>query len=120
MEHIILKNVAALLNTAGGYLFVGVDDDGEVVGLEKDGFKSMDKMQIHFQNRLRTLKGNIDGYIETHTPIVNGKEIFVVECVKAKAPIFLEDKLYVRRGPSTTALELPDAVDYIKESFKSQ
>jgi hypothetical protein len=49
MEQVIVKTVCAFLNAEGGSLLIGVDDDGNPVGLQDD---------------LRTLgaKGNRDGY----------------------------------------------------------
>ena len=32
----IIKNVAAFMNTAGGTLLVGINDDGKVLGLDAD------------------------------------------------------------------------------------
>jgi len=48
MEHVITKTICGFLNAQGGKLLIGVDDDGNVVGLDAD---------------LQTFrKGNKDGY----------------------------------------------------------
>jgi hypothetical protein len=49
LEHVIVKTVCGFLNAEGGVLLIGVDDDGRVLGLERD---------------LATLgaKGDRDGY----------------------------------------------------------
>ncbi|MFC4995997.1 helix-turn-helix domain-containing protein, partial [Rubritalea tangerina] len=54
MENQCLKSVAAFLNGNGGYLFVGVDDDGIPLGLNADNFKNDDKLLLHWHNLLRT------------------------------------------------------------------
>jgi predicted HTH transcriptional regulator len=36
MEHVILKTVCGFLNAEGGTLLIGVDDDGQIVGLDDD------------------------------------------------------------------------------------
>src|SRR6266852_4625837 len=36
MEQVILKTVAALLNSNGGNLLIGVQDDGSIFGIEAD------------------------------------------------------------------------------------
>ncbi|WP_231560345.1 helix-turn-helix domain-containing protein [Microbacterium hominis] len=36
MEQVVAKTVAALLNSSGGTLLIGVDDDGRVHGLDRD------------------------------------------------------------------------------------
>ena len=45
-----LKSVVAFLNTEGGILLIGVSDQGEILGLEADGFDSEDKCRLHFKN----------------------------------------------------------------------
>ncbi len=43
MEHAVLKTLAAFLNSQeGGTLFVGVNDEGDVVGLDADQFANED------------------------------------------------------------------------------
>ena len=36
MKHSALKAIAGILTTGGGTLFVGVDDDGNIVGIDSD------------------------------------------------------------------------------------
>ena len=117
IEYAVLKTVAAFLNTSGGFLFIGVSDDGEIIGTQLDGYKSSDKFQLKFTNMLKKLDGSIDGHFISSMNIIDGKDVFVVECDKAKKPVYLEDKLYIRRGPSTIGLSLPDAVSYIEQRF---
>ena len=57
MEHSCLKTIAAFLNSHGGYLVVGVADNGEVLGIEKDGFPNEDKMNLHLVNLLKDRLG---------------------------------------------------------------
>jgi len=48
-----LKSVVAYLNTDGGFVLIGVGDDGEVLGLEIDGFANEDKFILHFDNLIQ-------------------------------------------------------------------
>ncbi len=46
LHHPVLKTVAAFLNTEGGTLLIGVDDEGNVLGLNDDlkvSGKTLDK-----------------------------------------------------------------------------
>ena len=43
IQHASLKNIAALLNTEGGVLCVGITDDKNVTGIELDGFNAESK-----------------------------------------------------------------------------
>jgi len=52
IERIIVKTIAALLNTAGGTLVIGVEDDGNVYGLAEDYKLSGGKGRDSFENWL--------------------------------------------------------------------
>ncbi len=54
LEYASLKTLTAYLNSEGGTLLIGVSDRGEILGIEKDGFVSDDKMQLHFTNLIKT------------------------------------------------------------------
>src|SRR5699024_10427977 len=63
IEHNIAKAIAAFLNSEGGQLFVGVDDDGNVLGLEQDFSLSGEKGEkdgflLKFDNIIRDYLGN--------------------------------------------------------------
>ena len=45
MTHAALKTIAAFLNTEGGDLLIGVDDNREVLGIENDALG--DRRQVH-------------------------------------------------------------------------
>jgi hypothetical protein len=45
-----LKSVVAFCNTEGGTILIGVNDSGEILGLEADGFQNDDKCLLHIQN----------------------------------------------------------------------
>jgi hypothetical protein len=53
IEHAALKTIAAFLNTHGGTLVIGVNDQKEPVGIQRDAFSSEDKMDQHLANILR-------------------------------------------------------------------
>jgi hypothetical protein len=66
IEHAVLKTLAAFLNTRGGTLVIGVDDNGTPLGLEDDGFQSEDKMDQHLANLSRTALVHNTLYACTH------------------------------------------------------
>ena len=47
MTHAALKTIAAFLNTEGGDLLIGVDDDRRVLGIEHDRLENDDKFLRH-------------------------------------------------------------------------
>ena len=53
MEKVISKTIAAFVNSEGDTLFIGVDDDGNVVGLEND-YQLLKKKNIYgFEHEFR-------------------------------------------------------------------
>ena len=53
IEKAWLKTVVAFLNSSGGTLIVGVDDDGTILGIAPDRFDNEDKYLLHVNNRLQ-------------------------------------------------------------------
>ena len=58
IEFSVMKTIAGFLNAGGGNLLIGVNDDGDVHGIEADGFPDQDKMALHFANLIDAKFGN--------------------------------------------------------------
>src|SRR6266496_638743 len=59
LEQVIVKSVAGLTNARGGVLLIGVADDGEIVGLEKDVQMLPKRQDVDgYENHLTTLLDN--------------------------------------------------------------
>ena len=126
MEHVITKTVCGFLNAQGGKLLIGVDDDGNVVGLGSD---------------LQTLgrKGNKDGYelflrqllddslsvptagiVHVSFESVAGEDICVVSAASSGKPVFAKpheggrghSEFWVRIGNATKQLHGDDMLEY--------
>ena len=122
IEHASLKTIAAFLNTAGGHLFIGVDDEGQLLGLEKDGFPNEDKFLLHLTGLIKTkISANHLQFISMQIEVINDLQFLRIDCVKALFPAFLqnnnEEIFYIRTGPSTTNLKISEAVSYISDNF---
>lgn len=118
-----LKTVAGFLNTQGGTLFVGVDDEGEIPGvnLELDKFHrgSEDKMLLHLTNKIRSDLGN-DAlqYVEKQIHEIDGNLVLMVECAPSKTPVFYKkEQFFVRRPASTDELKGEDQMKYYAQRF---
>jgi len=123
VEFSSLKTITAFLNSRGGTLFVGIDNIGEIIGIEKDGFENTDKYLVHFTNIIKTRIGKkplplIDfKFIE-----IDEKKVLKVECQKSNQPIFIktqnnEEEFYIRTGPSSIQIKGSELVDYIEKRF---
>ena len=121
-----LKGVSAFLNTDGGTLLIGVNDDGEVIGLEPDAFPNEDKAMLHIKNLIRQHIGtDFFEYIHYNISERNGMWVAALVVSPANHPAYLLDKngeevFYVRSGPSSEKLPVSKLVDYLsRRSGKS-
>ncbi|MBW2695866.1 MAG: response regulator [Deltaproteobacteria bacterium] len=122
IETASLKTVAGYLNTDGGVLLVGVTDEGKSIGLDKDGFKSEDKLLLHWVNLLTSSLGaQFMRSIRSTLHTVGEQRVLLVECLPAKAPVFVkrdnDESFYVRMTNSTQALKPSEVLTYIGQHF---
>lgn len=122
IENSILKTIVAYLNTDGGTLIVGVSDNREIIGLEKDAFVSDDKLKLHFNNMVKNSIGSqFMHFVQYEVFEIEGKKVFKVECTPSNKRVFLKDngqeEFYIRNGPSTIKLNGNSLIDYISNRF---
>ncbi|RLB66358.1 MAG: hypothetical protein DRH04_09480 [Deltaproteobacteria bacterium] len=115
-----LKTVVAFMNSDGGILLIGVNDDGEIVGIDADGFASEDKCRLHCKNLINTHIGpEFSRFIHLKMRQVQGKTIVVIECERVRKPVFLtvgkNEDFYVRSGPSSLKLSMSQMAKYLDE-----
>jgi len=123
MEMAILKSIAGFLNQRGGTLFVGVDDEGEPVGLEADNFPNEDKMHLHLVNLLRDRMGpHHSMYINSHFEDLNSHRVLIVQCSAARSPVYVKDgkveRFFIRTGAATTELSASQTHEFISRRFE--
>lgn len=132
LEEVILKTIAGFSNVEGGILLIGVDDNGEVEGLDADyaTIKSGDKdgFELHLLNLITSAYGTelATTGIKVNFPNIDEKEICMVEIQPGNKPIYTEitdknggklKKFFVRRGNSSHELLLTEVSDYISARF---
>lgn len=115
-----LKTIAAFLNSDGGTLLVGVGDNGELHGVEPDGFDNDDKYLRHFSSLFNQHIGlEFSEYIEFDLKEIGDTKIFMVNCSRSQQPVFLKHKkdeqFYIRSGPSSRQLTTSQVIEYLKE-----
>ena len=115
-----LKSVVAYLNTSGGFLLIGIADDGEILGLETDGFANDDKFLLHFDNLIKQHVGlEFASYISGGFRAVDDRQVFLVNCDRCPDPVYLksgdDEKFFIRLGPSTRQLPPSKILDYMQE-----
>jgi len=125
LEDVVVKTIAAFSNSEGGTLIIGVDDDGNVLGLDND-FMTLRGNKDEFELHLRNLCNSAFGKSFTTTlnvtfPVSNGVEICRVEIGCGTKPIYAkidgQERLYVRSGNASTELATSEIADYISMHF---
>lgn len=136
LENVIIKSIAAFANAKGGILFIGVDDDMNILGLEND-FKTLKKNDAdYFELHLRKLINNQFGIsfanesLLMYFPKFVGKQICVVHTNPSVSPLYLKtkdkqgqsiEKFYVRSGnASQQIVSLKEINEYIKRHFRKR
>ncbi len=118
IENAWLKTIIAFLNTYGGLLLVGVEDDGNVLGLEPDKFPNADRYLLHVNNLIRERIGmEVTQFIKFGLKQLDGKEILCIQCSPSPEAAFLKNKqdedFYIRVGPGSRKLTSRETLIYI-------
>ena len=118
-----LKTIVAFLNSYGGTLLLGVNDEGKIIGLEQEGFQSLDKLQLHLKNLINQHIGaEFSRYINVIPLEVDGHTVIIIECKASKEPVFLKigqkEEFYIRSGPSSVRLSPRQTVSYVLHGRK--
>ena len=125
IEHASLKTICAFLNSSGGILLIGVQDDGNIIGTELDRFDNEDRYLLHFWNLIKSSMGqDIGTFINVTIEEYSGKQVCKVVCSRSTRPVFLkqkgnEEEFYIRLGPSSASLDISEALKYIADRFVS-
>lgn len=125
LEAVVVKTVAAFLNTHGGLLGIGFNDSGGAVGLEPD-YKLIGKRADSdgFQQLLVTLLSREIGKkfipsLGIEFKIVSSLEVCLVTVRKSPEPAYVgpQQEFFIRTGNSTQRLATKDAIDYIQKHW---
>ena len=129
LDYPILKTLTAFMNTEGGTLYVGVSNEGGVLGLEKDyetfkKEKNWDMWSQTFTNMVNNRIGKeFHKFIKPEKIIDDGKEIAKIVVSESTRPVFIDpdDKadFHIRAGTTTQPLNPKEAAAYIKDHFQN-
>jgi len=121
----VLKTIAAFLNTEGGTLVIGVEDDGTICGIQSDlalTENSTDKFLILLNTLITDCIGpEFAGLIKTRIDSVDDELVCVVDVEKSTIPAYLEidgkKEFYVRMNNSSISLDPEETVKYISQNW---
>lgn len=111
--------VLAFANTEGGTLYIGINDDGSVEGVENP-----DAVMLQVMNMIRdTIRPDITVAVDCSTEIMENKHVVVLIIQRGVArPYYLANKgirpagVYVRQGASSVPASETAILQMIKES----
>ena len=120
----IIRTVAGFLNADGGTLFIGVSDDGDSYGIQKDvelsGRGDLDGYELDLFSMLtNTLEKQIVARkVRISFPEHKGITIARVDVQKSDEPVFANtsqarEEFFVRIGNSTNRLSVQSAMGYV-------
>lgn len=123
LEYVAAKTISGFLNSEGGTLIIGVDDDGVVLGLDKD-YSTLGKKQNRdgFLLTLVQIVNNYLGkefnqYVSAKIENIDGKDVCIVEISDSGSPVFINyqgnDQFFIRASASTQPMSMKEANEYI-------
>ena len=129
LEGVVLKTLAGFLNsTVGGTLLIGVADNGEILGLEKD-YQSLKKSnQDGFEQTLMTLISTTLGadicpFVHVLFYVIDNKDVCRIIVSPSTRPVFLDQgntpKFFLRTGGATRDLNIQEALGYVNGRWKN-
>lgn len=128
LETVVLKTLAGFLNSyVGGTLLIGVADNGEILGLEKDYQTLKRPDQDGFEQALMTaissnLGADLCSSVHVLFHVIDRKDVCRLIVSPSRRPVFLDQgnspKFYVRTGGATRDLNIQEALDYVPGRWK--
>lgn len=133
IEHVVVKTVCGFLNAEGGTLLIGVDDQGQILGIQNDfstlGNKgNSDGYELFLRQLLDTnLSVATAGTVRVRFESVRGKDICVVSVAPSGKPVFAKppkgsaggntEEFWVRTGNATKQQHGDDMFEYREQHW---
>jgi hypothetical protein len=128
LEFVIAKSISSFLNSKGGKLFIGIDDEGNTLGLEND-YKILGKKQNKdgFSLKLQDVINNYLGkefhqFVTIQFDMVDKKEICIVIIIPSDKPVYVKknntDEFYIRASASSQPMNMKESHAYIESHWK--
>ena len=127
LEKVFFKTIAGFLNAKGGTLLIGVDDEGNILGLEKDYATLKKKNRDGFELKLMQLISTHIGaefcsLVRISFYNLNQKDICSIHANSAKASAYVnvngKTLFYLRTGNATNQLTVQEAINYVNLTKK--
>jgi len=123
LEIVIAKTLVGFMNAKGGKLIIGVNDKGEILGLEKDFQTLKQQNSDGFEQKIYEIISKYIGkeyslYCSINFLSLEKKAICIVDIEGINEPVYLsrgkDTVFYLRTGNATKPLSIKEAIHYIK------
>jgi hypothetical protein len=128
LEGVVLKTLAGFLNShTGGTLLIGVSDNGDIIGLEKDYQTLKKPNQDGFEQALMAaiatnLGTDLCQFVHVLFHVIDDKAVCRLIVSPSPRPVFLDQgstpKFFVRAGGGTRDLNISEALNYVNSRWK--
>lgn len=127
IQKAILKTITGFLNSNGGTLLIGVDDERNIIGIENDiksiKKKNRDGYSLFLSNLISDNIGRrFNSYINIDFPNIDGKYVCSLVVKKSDSAAFFKDsnhnKFFIRTHNQTQELDSKETFEYISSRFK--
>ena len=128
LEYVIAKTVAAFMNSEGGSLLIGVDDNKNILGLQDDistlSKPSIDGFQLHLLEVIKKYIGaGLISHIKISFPKAEDTAICQLKVSKSGKPVFTQfegrEDFYIRSTGSSIPLTREDQSIYEKSHWSN-
>lgn len=124
IEDKTLKCIAAFLNSEGGHLLLGVEDNASLKGIEREVNEKFDGNYDKFLNHIQTIiKDRLGPDASRLTKVipcsVDEKRIVVIDVTQANRPIELKGNFFIRKFARCEVLVGETREDYQTKRFST-
>lgn len=126
LEYVIAKTIAAFMNSEGGNLFIGVDDNQNMLGLVDDmstlSKANIDGFELHLVEVIKKYIGaGLISHVKISFPTVEDTQICRIKVSKSGKPVFTQyegrEDFFVRSGCSSQPLGREEQSAYEKSHW---
>ena len=118
-----LKVIVSFLNTSGGHLVVGVDDEKKLIGIEIDQFKSIDEWVRFTTDKISSQIGKsfLGKYIQIIVKKFDDKTVAIIKCEKIPNDSWatFDEKIFIREPSRTRELKPAEVAEWMKLRLKN-
>lgn len=125
----ILKTVVGMMNSRGGTIFVGVNDETQkIIGLGSS-YKQADRSKLALIHQIQNRIGaSFASLVRFRNIMIKEKQLIRIDITASTQPVFLKPRkkseldegecFYLRVGPSTSTLKQRALVRYVARHFE--